>query len=1007
MKPLSQEHWWTLDIYLNLLSNVTSMQIEQVKSVIDKLLKKYASQPHRDEESEKRTEEFIRTLFEELGWEWLSSEVTPQKRIKSATKTTRVDYSFKKTGELRPSFYVEAKRFSEKLDNIDHIKQALDYGKNSGIRWVILTNFTRWRVFNSDYFDQPQYAELFEFDIAGCIANPEYLTWLMLFSREQGGKALDEYAKKHKKWKESADIEDLLTEQLLNARKILGRAIKDQNLPKFDTGQDMEKEVDFCVQTILDRIIFCRMLEDSGGDPDRRLQNVFERWKAGDNRTQFYRDHICPFFLKMHNTYDSTLFDQDRVDRLTIKNEDFIPVLETFYVDPKTKLHYRFDAIATDVLGHAYENYLSYKVTAKKKGLEEEQFKRKRSGIYYTPEFLVDYLVRSTVGKLLKKCKTPAEALRLRIIDPACGSGTFLARAFEEFRIWYQQYERKHTEKAGQTQLDAESDTGTTHFLDKVLENCIYGIDLDPRAVRLARLRLFICAVDTPKILPNLNIIERNSLIWDDDIPNAFKLERDFPLVAETSGFDVVIGNPPWEKWKPNSQEFFEPHDPGFNKLPAQQAKKRIEEMLRTRPALKKQWLEEQANKEMYSTIFREKYQWQSADVNGKQVSGDLDLYKLFTERAHMLLKKGGVTGFVIPSGVYTDLGAKGLRTMLFEHSKTKALFSFENKSHAIFPAVHASYKFVLLVFEKGGKTNSFPCAFFLHSFDDLQNAIHNPTIIDVEFIKKASPNSWGVLEIKTPKDYDIVKKLLKYPTLGQELKNTWNVSVSSGFHMTNDCRIFQTGKLGVPMLEGKNIEQFTHKWKEAPTPQYTVSEQDVMSNIKPAKQYHKSYWMAYRLIASSTNYRTFISTIVPPGYVCGNSIAIIRLDTIKTLCFLAGIMNSFIIDYFIRQKVSANINMFYFLETPVPRLSSGKEFEFVAKKVAQLVCTTSEFAELKKEIGIESGLTAENDRNMARAQLDAAVAKLYGIKKEELTFILQKFPNIPQKQKDLVLEQY
>ncbi|HLC85144.1 MAG TPA: N-6 DNA methylase [Candidatus Nanoarchaeia archaeon] len=979
---------------------------DKIKEVISSLLNKYSSLPHREDESEKRTEEFIRTLFEALGWQWLSSEVTPQKRIKSAAKTTRVDYSFKKIGELRPSFYLEAKRFSEKLDNPDHIKQVLDYGKNSGIRWVILTNFIRWRVFNSDYFDQPEHAELFEFDLSGCIANPEYLSWLLLFSREQGGNALDDYAKKHKKWKESADIEDLLTEQLLNARKILGRAIKDQNLPKFDTGQDMEKEIDSCVQTILDRIIFCRMLEDNGGDAERRLKNVFETWKNGDKRIQFYSDGLCDFFLKMHKKYDSALFDQDRVDRLSIKNEDFIPVLESFYVDPKTKLQYRFDAIATDILGHAYENYLSYKVTAKKKGLEEEQFKRKQSGIYYTPEFLVDYLVRSTVAELLKKCKTPADALKLRIIDPSCGSGTFLVRAFEEFRNWHQQYERKNAEKASQTQLDVDSETGTTHFLDKVLENCIYGVDMDPRAVRLARLNLFLRAIDTPKTLPNLNIIERNSLIWDNDIPNAFKLERDFPLIAEAGGFDIVIGNPPWEKWKPDSQEFFEPHDPGFSKLPAQQAKKRMEELFRTRPALKKQWLETQANYEMYSTIFRENYHWQSAEVKGKQVSGDLDLYKLFTERAHMLIKEGGLAGYVIPSGIYTDLGAKGLRTMLFERSRIRSLFGFENRKF-IFKDIDQRYKFVLLVFEKGRKTSSFPCAFFLYSVDDLSHAIHNPTVIDVEFVKKSSPDAWSVLEIKTPKDYGIVNKLLKYPPLGQELKDVWNIDISRGFDMTNDSSLFQTGKLGIPMLEGKNVHQFTHRFGENPAPRYTISETDILSNLKPEKQYHRGYWVAYRLIARSTDTRTFISTIVPPGYVCGNSIAIVRLDSNKPLCFIVGVMNSFVIDYFIRQKVSANINMFYFLETPVPRLSEGKEFDTIVRKVAQLVCTTNEFTELKNEVGIESGLMNENDRALARAQLDVTIAKIYGITKEELAFILQQFPLVDQKQKELVLEQY
>ncbi|OGJ22296.1 hypothetical protein A3K73_04765 [Candidatus Pacearchaeota archaeon RBG_13_36_9] len=982
----------------------------EIKKEIASLLKKYESLSSKGEESEKKAEEFLSGLFEKLGWDRLSGEVTPQKKIKGATKTTRVDFSFKKEGDIRPSFYLEVKRFSDMLQNPDHIVQAIGYGKNSGIRWVVLTNFIRWRVFNSDYFDEPEHAELFEFDLNECLSSTEAINWLILFCHEKGGAALDEYAKKHKKWKESADIEELLTEQLLIARKKLGIAIKEQNLPKFDTGQDMEESIDYCVQTILDRIIFCRMLEDNGVDQERKISNVLERWKNGDNRIQFYKDYLCPFFIKeMHERYDSTIFDHDRVDRLSIKNEDFIPILESFYVHPKTNLRYRFDAISADILGHAYENYLSYKVTAKKKGLEEERYKRKQSGIYYTPEFLVDYLVKSTLGELLKRCKSSAEALKIRVLDPACGSGTFLVRAFDEFKSWFMRHEREGKEKELlQAQLDFQSETKITNFLSQVLENCLYGIDLDPRAVRLSRLNLFLRALDTPKQLPKLNIIERNSLVWDGDDSKAFNIERDFPLVTEAGGFDVVIGNPPWEKWKIDSQEFFEPFEPGFKSLPTQEAKKRIAEILKTRPLIKKLWIEKQANYELYSTIFRKNYQWQSSKVNGKKVSGDLDLYKIFTERAYQLAKIGGVTGFVIPSGVYTDLGAKGLRTMLFDNCSVRALYSFENKSHGIFPDVHASYKFVLLTFEKGGRTKSFPCAFFLHSAEELKKAIANPTIMNIDFVKKSSPTSWSVLEIKSKKDYEIVQKLLKFPPLGEKREKEWNIEMQSGFHMTNDSHLFQEGKLtGVPMLEGKNIEQFTHRWKEAPIPRYKIFEKDIESALKPEKRYYKSYWMAYRLIASSTNYRTLISTIVPPGYVGGNSLAIIRMDNNKQLCFLAGIINSFVIDYFIRQKVSANVNMFYFLETPVPRLSSGKEFEAVVRKVAQLVSVTNEFQELKKEIGIEYPLTNENERALARAQLDIMVAKIYGITKEELAFILDKFPLVDRAQKELVLSQY
>ena len=982
---------------------------DNVRNKIRSLLLEYNELPNKHLEAEKRTEDFIRPLFENLGWKWLSDEVTPQQRVRGGGKTTRVDYAFRKSGELRASFYLEAKRFSNKLTDQEHIKQVLGYGKNSGIRWVILTNFEIWRIFNSDYFDEPEHAELFDaFSLNDCLKNDEYIARLLLLSRQQGGTALDEYAKKHKKWKESADIEDLLTEQLLDARKKLGNAIIEQNLPKFDTGQNIEDSIDACVQTILDRIIFCRMLEDNGGDPDRKLKDAKEKWEQGDKRSQFYKDFLCPFFSKMHDKYDSTIFDQDRIDRLSIKNEDFMPVLESFYVHQKTNLKYRFDAINTDILGHAYENYLSYRVTAKKKGIEEEQYKRKQSGIYYTPAFLVDYLVRATLGERLKKCRTPEEALKIRVLDPACGSGTFLVRAFEEFKRWLGEYDKNNGKSvATQTHLDYSSDSKMSNLLDKVLEHCIYGVDLDPRAVRLARLNLFLQAVGTPKHLPRLNIIEKNSLVWDSGDPKPFNIE-DFPLVAEAGGFDIILGNPPWEKWKFDSQEFFEPYETGFKKLSAQEAKKRAQELLRTKPLIKKAYAEKTAMYEAYSTIFRENYKFQSAEVNGRMVSGDLDLYKIFTERAHQLLKDGGMCGFVIPSGIYTDLGAKGLRTMLFEHSQVQSLFSFENRSHAIFPDVHASYKFVLLAFEKGGKTKSFPCAFFLHSHDDLAKSLQSPTIIDVEFIKKSSPTSWGVLEIKTPEDYKIVKKMLAFPSLGEKIEKTWNIEMQSGFHMTNDSHLFQAGKLVcVPMLEGKNIEQFTHKWKEAPVPRYKILEKDIKTNLKPDKIYHNGYWMAYRLIASSTNYRTFISTIVPPGYVCGHSIAIVKIPNLKHLSFLVGVTNSFVVDYFLRQKVSANVTMFNFLETPVPRLSSGKEFDEIVRKVAQLVCTTNEFSELKKVSGVNYALTSENDITLARAQLDVMVAKIYGISKDELAFILEKFPIVDKKQKELVLSQY
>ncbi|PIN82966.1 hypothetical protein COV61_04495, partial [Candidatus Micrarchaeota archaeon CG11_big_fil_rev_8_21_14_0_20_47_5] len=442
--------------------------VERLKREVSRLFAEYAKLPNKSQEIEKKAEEYLRCVFEAMDWNWLGREVTPQYKIRTGKGTKKVDYSFRKLGAARHDFYMEVKRFSNSLNDPEDARQAINYGKNSGIRWVILTNFVRWRVFNSDFFDDFGNAELFEFDLSGISANPEYLGWLLLFAKENGGGGLDEYAKKHKKWKESADIEDMLTEQLISAREELTRALRDDNERLFEETFEEDGEsvsLDACVQLILNRLIFCRQLEDNGADTERRMREVFESWS--DKRVQFYRDYLCKFWEKMRKVYDSTIFDNHRIDGLSIKNESFLPVFESFYRNRENGLSYRFEAISKDVLGHAYENYLSYKIkkTAKRIGLEKELYKRKRSGIFYTPEFFVDYLVRATLGEKLKNCASVQDALRIRVLDPACGSGTFLARALEEFRAWFEE----RMIKTGQ------DSAGLSDFLGLVVDNCLYG----------------------------------------------------------------------------------------------------------------------------------------------------------------------------------------------------------------------------------------------------------------------------------------------------------------------------------------------------------------------------------------------------------------------------------------------------------------------------------------------------------------------------------------------------
>lgn len=975
---------------------------------IKRLLAKYQglSSSYKKSAAEPKAEEYVIALFKLLGWDSLSEEVIPQQKIKRASSSDRVDYSFKIAGFLKPSMYVEVKRFARNIDSPEWVKQAVEYGKNGGARWVILTNFNQIRVFNSDFYGDMDNAELFEkIDIAKDLDTR--LEHILLLSREACFEnKLDTYAKLNKKWKESANIEDLLTETIRKIRKKWVQGIYEQNWRLFEEEEDIADAVDQSVQMLFDRIVFCRILEDNGVDEDRKLRHEYEKWE-GDKRTQFYTEYLVPFFEKMGKIYDSSIFKSNGINDLRIKNEDFIEGLLSFYTNEEG-LNYHFDAIPTDVLGHVYENYLSYKarLTGKKIEIEEEMYERKQSGIYFTPEFLVNYIIENTLGKRLAKCKTSADALGIKVLDPACGSGTFLIRAYDEFKRWYEK-----NPSARQSALSADEENGMEHFLDAVLENCIYGIDLDPRAAELARLNLFMRAVHNPKMLPQLHIISKNSLVSDpefkDDTP--FIFEKNFPMVYEEGGFDVIITNPPWEKWKPNSKEFFEPYYPGFKSLPAQESKKIIQELLSKRPYLKKKWTEYNAHYESLSTLFRDEknFQFQSAEVMGRMVSGDLDLYKIFTERIYQLLKTEGEAGLVIPSGIYTDLGAKGLRGMLFNKCEFDSLYCFENRRPGLFPAVHSSYKPIVITFKKGGKTTKFPCAFYLHTQEDLANAIANPTIMEVDFIKKSNPLSWNIIEIKSKLDYEIVKKMLKYPHLLDKASDSWNIDISRGFDMTNDSGLFKPYGKGVPMLEGKNIHQYTNQWKEAPKPRYSVTESDIKASLSSDNLYNMDYWLAYRLISHSQNERTMISTIIPPGYVCGNSIAIVRINNLKAMCFLCGVLNSFVVDYLLRQKVSANVNMFYFLELPIPRIKDGQYFETIAKKVVQLVATTNDFSKLKSEFGMISPVVDEQDRQSVKNKIDALVAKMYGINEEELKHILSQFPIVDNKIKEQVLNEY
>lgn len=623
----------------------------------------------------------------------------------------------------------------------------------------------------------------------------------------------------------------------------------------------------------------------------------------------------------------------------------------------------------------------------------------------------------------------------------------------------------------------------------KIITENLFGVDIMEEAVEIARLRLFLAlassvhSVDDLEPLPTIdfNILPGNALIgllhiaekrgdagttlnelllddfkragvkyeqitWDSNkqmevkpVKRALQLRDivalhpfhwgyEFARVMERGGFDVIITNPPWEILKPQAKEFFSIHSDLVSKN-----KMRIEEFEseRTRllqhPEIRDAWLDYQNTFPYQSAYFRAAPQYanQISIVNGKKQGSDINLYKLFTEQCYNLLRKGGQCGIVIPSGIYTDLGAKQLRELLFEKTAITGLFCFEN-SKAIFEGVHRSYKFVVLTFEKGGQTQSFPAAFMRHDVIELERFPGQGALeLSVELIRRLSPASLSVMEFKSDRDVQIAQKMLQFPLLGEKLADTWNIALTNELHMTNHSKLFRNAPASgrLPLFEGKMIHQFRHTLR---LPRYWINEREGRAALlgrktdSGKKMDYQYYRLGYRGIGRTTDQHALIATVFPSHTFAANSLIISRRlnpdDGIEMIgddqiLFLTAIMNSFIADYFIGQKISANLNMFYIYQLPVPRLTKqDASFRMIVERAARLICATPEFQQLWESVmpgptwSPAVAAIDEAERATLRSELNGIIAHVYGLTEKEFCHILGTFPQVEQPVKDAAL---
>jgi hypothetical protein len=384
------------------------------------------------------------------------------------------------------------------------------------------------------------------------------------------------------------------------------------------------------------------------------------------------------------------------------------------------------------------------------------------------------------------------------------------------------------------------------------------------------------------------------------------------------------------------------------------------------------------------------------------------------------LLKPGGQCGIVIPSGIYTDLGSKQLREMLFGETRISGLFGFENR-RMIFEGVDSRFKFVVLTFEKGGETETFPTAFMRYDVAELERFPRYGALdISVELIRQLAPDSISIMEFKNEVDVRIAQKMRKFPLLGEKLENTWNLVLGNEFHMTNDSALFKTkqGAGCLPLYEGKMIHQFMHTLT---FPRYWVNEQEGRKALlgRTADTYqtlnYQEYRLGHRSIARSTDKRTMIATILPQNVFFGHSINANRNTlTSQELLLITSLLNSFVVDFSLRQRVSANLTMFYIYQLPVPRPAEQNIiYKMIIERAAKLICTTPEFQKLWEAImpdtvwSLDVVAVEKDKRDVLRAEIDGLVAHLYELTAEEFSHILDTFPQVEKGVKEAALEAY
>lgn len=552
--------------------------------------KYYKSQEFK--ESEVRSK-FIDPLLECLGWDVRNTQQKSPNRLEVITednvqidgRTKHPDYTL--CYGLEKILYIEAKQPAVNLhDDKSPAFQVRRYAYTSKMPVAILTDFEEFVVFDTTV--KPK-----ENDTA-YTSRIEYLTYknyaekftelYKKFSWEAVNKGdFDSYNQSNDGKHGTATVDSEILKMIEEWRSLLASQIALKN------AEIDEYNLTSCVQKIIDRIMFLRICEDKEIEPEKALFN-----SARKSEEPVYT-RLKKLFDSADAKFNSGLFERDEfLDSLKVPDETLRSIIESLYF-PKSP--YEFSVLPVEILGNIYEKFLGKIIRFSRKTkngrsieIEDKPEVKKAGGVFYTPRYIVNYIVRETIGRKVDKL-TPDDVKKMRFVDPACGSGSFLIGAFQFLMNWHLDYytqakNLKSAEKTDKIYRDSRTHAWKLSVEEKkrILVNNIFGVDIDEQAVEVTKLSLCLKLLENEgkslnnsnmaalfrgsqfaggRILPdlNLNIKCGNSLVGSDYYAdknlelfsleeqrkiNAFDWKSEFPRVFAAGGFDCVIGNPPY-----------------------------------------------------------------------------------------------------------------------------------------------------------------------------------------------------------------------------------------------------------------------------------------------------------------------------------------------------------------------------------------------------------------------------------------------------------------------------